>query len=383
MEFEFEEEDVIYEANLKVIGVGGGGGNAVNRMVEASLAGVELISANTDAQALNSSKAMKKIQLGSNLTKGLGAGGDPEIGRKAAEESKDILVDILSGADMVFVTAGMGGGTGTGASPLVAELCKEMGALVVGIVTRPFGLEGPKKAHLADKGISELREKVDTLIVIPNDRLISLVGKQTGWGESLAMVDEVLVQASRGISDLITVPGLINLDFADVKTVMLEMGDALIGTGKASGENRAVEAASIAISSPLLEDISISGAKKLLVNITCGADLGMHEVKEALSTIRQAAGEEADMKFGTTVDNSTPGELRLTIIATGMGGKKKKNESCEGKTINFMDYKNKELPAYVRKQQMANEETFLVKGKVTTVRPDDLEIPTFLRRKMD
>ncbi|WP_425807065.1 cell division protein FtsZ [Desulfitobacterium sp. Sab5] len=303
-------------AGIKVIGVGGGGNNAVNRMITAGLKGVDFVSVNTDAQALNLARAAEKVQIGSKLTKGLGAGANPEIGAKAAEESREDLVETLKGVDMVFVTAGMGGGTGTGAAPVVAEVAKELGALTVGVVTRPFTFEGRKRAMQAEKGIAELKGKVDTLITIPNDRLLQVVDKNTTMTEAFRIADDVLRQGVQGISDLIAVPGLINLDFADVKTIMRNTGSALMGIGQATGENRAIDAARKAISSPLLET-SIEGAKGVLLNITGGTNLTLFEVNEASAIIEEAADPEANIIFGAVIDESMKEEVRVTVIATG------------------------------------------------------------------
>ena len=303
-------------AEIKVIGVGGGGNNAVNRMITAGLQGVDFVTVNTDSQALQLSRASQKVQIGIKLTKGLGAGANPEIGAKAAEESREELAKVLKGADMVFVTAGMGGGTGTGAAPIVAEVAKEMGALTVGVVTRPFTFEGRKRAMQAEKGIAELKSKVDTLITIPNDRLLQVVDKHTTIHEAFRIADDVLRQGVQGISDLIAVPGLINLDFADVKTIMSNTGSALMGIGQATGENRAGDAARKAISSPLLET-SIEGAKGVLLNITGGTNLTLFEVNEAAGIIAEAADPEANIIFGAVIDENLKEEIRVTVIATG------------------------------------------------------------------
>ncbi|MDI6812948.1 MAG: cell division protein FtsZ [Desulfitobacteriaceae bacterium] len=312
---EFDTE-VNQFAEIKVIGVGGGGNNAVNRMITSGLKGVEFISVNTDSQALNLSRAASKLQIGVKLTKGLGAGANPEIGAKAAEESREDLVQALKGADMVFVTAGMGGGTGTGAAPIVAQVAKEMGALTVGVVTRPFTFEGRKRAMQAEKGIADLKSKVDTLITIPNDRLLQVVDKHTTIHEAFRIADDVLRQGVQGISDLIAVPGLINLDFADVKTIMMNTGSALMGIGQATGENRASDAARKAISSPLLET-SIEGAQGVLLNITGGPNLTLFEVNEASEIIAEAADPEANIIFGAVIDENMKEEVRVTVIATG------------------------------------------------------------------
>jgi len=309
------DTDLNQFAEIKVIGVGGGGNNAVNRMITAGLQGVDFVTVNTDSQALQLSRAGQKVQIGVKLTKGLGAGANPEIGAKAAEESREELTRVLKGADMVFVTAGMGGGTGTGGAPVVAEVAKEMGALTVGVVTRPFTFEGRKRAMQAEKGIAELKSKVDTLITIPNDRLLQ-VDKHTTIHEAFRIADDVLRQGVQGISDLIAVPGLINLDFADVKTIMSNTGSALMGIGQATGENRAADAARKAISSPLLET-SIEGAKGVLLNITGGINLTLFEVNEAAGIIAEAADPDANIIFGAVIDETLKEEIRVTVIATG------------------------------------------------------------------
>jgi len=306
-------------ARIKVVGVGGGGGNAVNTMISSGLPGVEFITANTDMQALGASLATTKIQLGAQLTKGLGAGANPEIGREAALEDADAIRAHLNGADMVFITAGMGGGTGTGGAPVVARIAKEEGALTVAVVTKPFQFEGKKRMRQADDGMRELKDAVDTLIAIPNQRLLAIAGRNTSLLETFKKADDILLQAVRGISDLITVHGLINLDFADVRTIMAEMGMAMMGAGSANGENRAVEAAQKAIASPLLEDISIHGAKGVLINITGSHDLSLHEVNEAATLIQEEAHEDANIIFGAVIDEQMGDEIRITVIATGFG----------------------------------------------------------------
>lgn len=308
------------QADIKVVGVGGGGGNAVNRMITVGLDGVEFLAANTDCQALKNSLAPTKIQLGAKLTKGLGAGANPEVGRSSALEDTENMVDVLTGADMVFVTTGLGGGTGTGATPIIANLAREMGALVVAVVTLPFTFEGRHRRMQAEEGLANLRQVVDTVITIPNDKLLHTVERQTPLGEAFMMADDVLRQAVQGISDLITVPGEINLDFADVKTVMAGMGMALMGTGISEGEHRSVEAAQRAISSPLLEDASIHGAKGVLINITGGEDMTLHEVSEAANIVQEAADTDANIIFGTVIDRSLKGSLKVTVIATGFKG---------------------------------------------------------------
>lgn len=349
LDFELEMEQF---ANIKVIGVGGGGNNAVNRMINSGLKGVEFIAVNTDAQALQLALATNKIQIGLKLTKGLGAGANPEIGEKAAEENRDEIEQLLRGADMVFVTAGMGGGTGTGAAPVVAEVAKELGALTVGVVTKPFTFEGRKRMNQADQGIENLKEKVDTLITIPNDRLLQVVEKHTSIVEAFRIADDVLRQGVQGISDLIAVPGLINLDFADVKTIMKETGSALMGIGNFNGDNRAVEAARMAVSSPLLET-SIEGARGVLLNITGGGSLGLFEVNEAAEIISQAADPEANIIFGAVIDERMDDEVRVTVIATGF--------------------------EHQRKEKVVREKVNMEIKPFTS--NDDLDIPAFLRRK--
>ena len=304
-------------ARIKVVGVGGGGSNAVNRMVDSGLSGVEFIVMNTDLQALNHNKADQKIQIGSKLTKGLGAGADPNIGRQAALEDTDTLIQALSGADMIFVTTGMGGGTGTGAAPVIASLARELGALTIAVVTKPFKFEGRKRALQAEAGLEALRECVDTVITIPNERLLSIIDRRTTMHEAFIVADDVLRQAIQGISDLILVPGLINLDFADVKTIMSGMGVAMMGTGTAEGDGRAVTAAQKAISSPLLEDSSVNGARGVIINVTGGPDMSLMEVNEASSIIQEAAHEDANIIFGAVVDQHLQGKVKITVIATG------------------------------------------------------------------
>jgi cell division protein FtsZ len=311
------EFDDVSHAKILVIGVGGGGGNAVNTMISGNLDGVEFVVANTDMQALEANMAPHKIQLGNALTKGLGAGANPEVGRRSAEESMQHIADLISGADMVFVTAGMGGGTGTGAAPVIAQIARDCGALTVGVVTKPFGFEGKKRSRQAVEGIERLGAAVDTLIVIPNNRLLGLVGQSTSMVEAFRKADSVLLNAVQGISDLMTVPGLINVDFADVRTIMAGMGRALMGTGIGTGKKRATEAAETAISSPLLEDVNIEGATGILINITGGPDLTLHEVNEASSLIQQAAHEDANIIFGSVIDPNLSEEVRITVIATG------------------------------------------------------------------
>src|SRR6266516_4888598 len=349
-----------YLAVIKVVGVGGGGTNAVNRMVDSGLSGCEFIAVNTDAQALMMTDADVKIQIGAQVTRGLGAGADPEIGFAAAQESRDELKEALKGADMVFVTAGEGGGTGTGGAPIVAELGSEIGALTVGVVTRPFGFEGRKRGDQAERGIDDLRERVDTLIVIENDRLLQVVEKRTSIVEAFGMADDILRQGVQGITDLITVPGLVNLDFADVRTIMRDAGSALMGIGSASDDGRAAEAARIAVSSPLL-DASIEGATGVLLNITGGSDIGLFEVNEAAEVVTGAADQNANVIFGAVIDETLGDDVRVTVIATGFGPARRKRRKRERVLV--------PEPARVK---VSSPESFDV--------PDAaLDVPSFLR----
>ncbi|AOY77422.1 cell division protein FtsZ [Clostridium formicaceticum] len=350
-------------AQIKVIGVGGGGNNAVNRMIESELKGVEFIAVNTDKQALFTSKAEHKIQIGEKLTRGLGAGANPEIGRKAAEESREDIYKLLQGADMVFITAGMGGGTGTGAAPIVAEVAKELGILTVGVVTKPFTFEGKRRMLHAEQGVQELKGRVDTLVTIPNDRLLQVIEKKTTMLDAFRMADDVLKQGVQGISDLIAVPGLVNLDFADVKTIMVEQGLAHMGIGRASGENRAAEAAKQAIQSPLLET-SIQGAKGVLLNITGGSSLGLFEVNEAAELVTEAADQDANIIFGAVINEELKDEIRITVIATGF----------EHDLTKPIEPQKKASVTAVHKEVAAAAE-----DQVKQV--DELDIPIFLRRK--
>lgn len=351
LDFELDTERF---ANLKVVGVGGGGSNAVNRMITSGLKGVDFIAINTDAQALALSNALRKIQVGQNITRGLGAGANPEIGQRAAEESREAIMESLKGADMVFITAGMGGGTGTGGAPVIAQISKELGALTVGVVTKPFSFEGKRRMLSAEKGIQQMREKVDTLITIPNDRLLQVVDKKTSIVQAFHYADDILRQGVQGISDLIAVPGLINLDFADVRTIMVDTGSALMGIGSAAGENRAVEAARAAISSPLLET-SIQGARGILLNITGGPDLGLFEVNEAAEIVAQVADADANFIFGAVIEESMGNEIRVTVIATGFDGKASKPEKVERVKIPEIEVKQftgdeLDIPAFLRKR---------------------------------
>jgi cell division protein FtsZ len=329
----FELEEVVQAAKIKVIGLGGGGGNAVSRMMAADFTGVEFIVANTDVQALRASPAAVKIQLGSKLTQGLGAGSNPEVGRDAALEDPEAITRLLAGADMVFITAGLGGGTGTGSAPVVASLAKDLGILTVAVVTRPFTFEGKKRLVQAEAGLEALRGVVDTLIAIPNQRLLAVVDRGTPLLEAFKVADTVLQQAVQGISDLILVPGLVNLDFADVRTIMSGMGMAMMGTGVGRGENRAVDAAQKAIASPLLDDTSIDGARGILINFTGGPDLSIHELEEAARLVQEAAHEEANIIFGAVIDPSLSDEVRMTVIATGFA--ERKQESSPSKVVDL------------------------------------------------
>jgi cell division protein FtsZ len=387
-------EDIVGSAKMKVVGVGGAGGNALNCMIDAGLLSVDFIAVNTDAQALQQNNAPKRLQIGRETTRGLGAGANPEMGRLAVEENREDIRTALAGADMVFITAGMGGGTGTGAAPVVAQMAKEVGALTVGIVTKPFAFEGRKRMMHAERGLAELKQHVDTLIVIPNQRLISLVERDTTLLDSFKMADNVLLQATKGISDLIAVPGIVNVDFADVRTVMAERGDALMGVGVARGEHRAVEAAQQAISSPLLEEVSIRGAKAILVNITGGSDLSLHDVSEATSTIYEAAGEEAEVIFGAVSDNAASGELRVTVIATGFHQVEAKTSATRvasnGKVYEPLRTAAADIrtfePKITRTPDIAVQPLMREKdGRLepVVVGEDTFEIPTFLRRQMD
>lgn len=428
-------------AKMKVIGVGGAGGNAVNRMIAAGLTGVEFIAVNTDAMALDNNKAAHRIQIGAKVTKGLGAGANPEVGRLAMEEDRDQIAAILEGADMVFITAGMGGGTGTGGAPVVAEIAQEMGILTVAVVTRPFLFEGKVRDRNARKGIDDLRQSVDTIICIPNQKLLSIVDRNTSLIDAFKTADDVLFQATKGISDLISVHGLVNLDFADVKTIMKGMGDALMGTGYSEGENRAAIAADNAIHSPLLDDISIVGAKGILINITGGEDMTLYDVSDATQTVYDAVGEESETNiiFGAVTDPSMNGKIRVTVIATGFNEESiekkrgaaaprmmvklpgQKKDSVEQMSISLSvppkqdipqcRIENQDLPrvvqeittshneeqsapsvsqvgpsiefpAFIKKEAIRKERVYVSKGSVITQYEDDMDVPTFLRKQM-
>ncbi|MCA1640646.1 MAG: cell division protein FtsZ [Acidobacteria bacterium] len=358
-------------ARIKVIGVGGGGGNAVNRMIEAGIEGIDFLVANTDLQALKRSRAPIKIQLGGKLTKGLGAGANPEVGRNAALEDTEKIIEALEGADMVFVTTGLGGGTGTGAAPIIASLATELNALTVAVVTKPFHFEGKRRMEQSEQGLRELRECVDTVITIPNERLLGTVDRTVSLQDSFKLADDVLRQAVQGISDLITVPGLINLDFADVKSIMQGMGMALMGAGRASGEDRALKATQQAISSPLLEEATIEGAKGVLINITGGPDLTLYEVNEASSIIREAADVNANIIFGAVIDESMRDEMKITVIATGFD----KEVSDTGVITNSSTHPNN-ASRYMGREELPS------RGGAQG-RADDLDVPAFIRKKAD
>ena len=382
--FQLMEPNNMSSAKIKVIGIGGAGGNAVNTMISYNLKGVDFIAANTDAQALGASSSPIKIQIGAEVTKGLGAGSNPDVGRRSAIETKDLLRNSVEGADMVFITAGLGGGTGTGGAPIVAEISKEMQILTVAVVTKPFLFEGKKRNQQAEEGIEELRKIVDTLIVVPNQRLLSLGGKTLSLLEAFKKADDILYHAVKGISDLIMVPGLINLDFADVRSIMSEMGMALMGTGTARGDCRAVEAAQKAISSPLLEDNTIQGAHGILLNITGGPDMTLFEINEASSLIQSEAHEDAHIIFGTVVDENMGDEIRITVIATGFNEPQKHNQVI--KNVSRMGSHKREdlsMPAYLRHEKPIDNVNVVKMGMVDDVDHLDLEIPTFLRRQAD
>ena len=399
MIFEFEETPLA-NARMKVVGIGGAGGNAVNRMVDEELEGVEFISANTDAQALKSSRASITIQIGKKLTRGLGAGARPEIGRQAIAESTDEIRRALEGADLVFIAAGMGGGTGTGAAPIIGEIAREMGALTIAIVTKPFTFEGKKRLKQAEQGLAELRRTVDTMIVVPNDRILSVVGKGTSFSQSLKKADEVLLHATQGISDLIRVTGDVNVDFADVRTIMSCRGPALMGSGFGEGENRAQEAAQEAISSPLLDNISIGGAKGVLINITGGMDLAIDEVTQISTIIQEEAGDEAEIIFGAVHDPSLEGQIRVTVIATGF---ETEDERRAQESVIRPDFRRQAPPMTQHQHQHQPQHQAQPVRRVagagggsTVVPPQrmpervvapeqlrELDIPTFIRRQLD
>ena len=378
-------ENVSQSAVIKVIGVGGGGGNAVHHMINSEVDGVEFICANTDAQALNNLKTKTILQLGSNITKGLGAGANPEIGRQAAIEDRDEIADVLSGADMVFITAGMGGGTGTGATPIVAEVAKEMGILTVAVVTRPFPFEGKKRSSIAEKGIAELSEHVDSLITIPNEKLLDVLGREASLLEAFKAANNVLLGAVKGIADLIMHPGTINVDFADVRTVMSEMGMAMMGTGFASGEDRAREASESAIRSPLLEDVNLEGARGILVNIAAGENLSLGEFAEVGDTIEEFASDDATVVVGTVIDPNLDEEMRVTVVATGLGSHHERPTKVvdNTETMATADYRELDRPAIMRNRESAEYASPIAKAVGPGADMDYLDIPAFLRRQAD
>ncbi|MFI0471477.1 cell division protein FtsZ [Halomonas sp. HMF6819] len=390
--FELVDNAPSSSAVIKVVGVGGGGGNAVNHMVESNIEGVEFICANTDAQALKRVSAKTVLQLGGEITKGLGAGANPEVGRQAAMEDRERIAELLDGADMVFITAGMGGGTGTGGAPVVAQVAKELGILTVAVVTRPFPFEGPKRMRAAEEGMKELSEHVDSLITIPNEKLLSVLGKNATLLTAFSAANDVLLGAVQGIAELITSPGIINVDFADVRTVMSEMGMAMMGTGGATGENRAREAAEKAIRSPLLEDIDLHGARGILVNITAGPDLSIGEFNDVGATVQEFASQEATIVVGTSIDMEMSDELRVTVVAAGLDGTKPKQaarEPARRAASEPADYRKMQQPTVTRQQSAARAEAQESAPKPRAEKrrsaesDDYLDIPAFLRRQAD
>tara|TARA_B100001029_G_scaffold124112_1_gene103335 strand:+ start:400 stop:1557 length:1158 start_codon:yes stop_codon:yes gene_type:complete len=380
-------ENIPQNAVIKVIGVGGGGGNAVHHMISNQVDGVEFICANTDAQALNNLNAKTILQMGSSITKGLGAGANPAVGRQAALEDRDEIAEILSGADMVFITAGMGGGTGTGAAPIVAEVARDMGILTVAVVTKPFHFEGKKRLKIAEQGIEELSNSVDSLITIPNEKLLDVLGKESSLLEAFKAANDVLLGAVKGIADLIMHPGMINVDFADVKTVMSEMGMAMMGTGLGkSGEDRAREAAESAIRSPLLEDINLQGARGILVNITAGENLSLGEFSEVGDTIEEFASDDATVVVGTVIDAQLNDEIRVTVVATGLGQENKKPTKIVDNTLNsagMPDYDELDKPAIMRKKEVVDSNPSINAAAEAEIDLDYLDVPAFLRRQAD
>jgi len=381
-----KNSDLANFANIKVVGVGGSGGSAVTRMINSKLRGIEFIAVNTDSQALAFNEAPIKIQIGKETTRGLGSGADPEIGRKSIEENKEEVYEALKGADMVFVTCGMGGGTGTGAAPFVTDIAKELGALTVGVVTKPFSFEGVRRKKIAEQGIAEMKERVDTLITIPNDRLLQVIDKKTSLFDAFGIVDDVLRQGVQGIADLIIYHGLINVDFADVKAIMLDAGSALMGIGHGTGDNRAIEAARAAIDSPLLE-LSIDGAKGILFNITGGPDLGMYEIDEAAKAITEAADPDANIIFGAIIDEAMQGEVKITVIATGFESEQLKTQK---KIFSSSESKAGDIPSsqILRRQDrsfFSPEPELTRDDQLEPTKKDDedeLEVPAFIRRKL-
>ena len=376
-------------AVIKVLGVGGGGGNAVQHMVQQNLEGVDFICANTDAQALRGASARTVLQLGNNITKGLGAGANPEVGRESALEDRDRITEVIDGADMLFITAGMGGGTGTGGAPVVAQIAKEMGILTVAIVTKPFPFEGKKRAAIADAGIAELREYVDSLITIPNEKLVQVLGKTMTLLDAFKSANDVLLGAVQGISELITRPGLINVDFADVRTVMSEMGMAMMGSGIASGEDRSRLAAEAAVSSPLLEDVNLLGARGILVNVTAGMDMSIGEFEEVGNTVKEFASDNATVVVGTVLDPEMEGEMRVTVVATGLGQQietqelDKKVKLVQNRKTGEMDYSKLDRPTVIRNKSVSSDNRYGAAVAAEENSMDYLDIPAFLRRQAD
>jgi len=401
-------DDLPQSAVIKVVGVGGGGGNAVQHMVTSNVEGVEFICANTDAQALRNVNARSVIQLGGEVTKGLGAGANPEVGRQAAIEDRERIAESISGADMIFITAGMGGGTGTGGAPVVAEVAKELGILTVAVVTKPFPFEGRKRSKVAEQGLEQLAENVDSLITIPNEKLLSVLGKNSSLLDAFGAANDVLLGAVQGIADLIIRPGMINVDFADVRTVMSEMGQAMMGTGSASGENRAREAAEKAIGSPLLEDVDLQGARGILVNVTAGVDLSLGEFSEVGQVVEEFASDNATVVVGTVIDPSIEDELKVTVVATGLGVKEAPQQEMPKKVVDntvveqkvaavggagvatvaqprqsAVDPADLDVPSYIRKEQAAQQQAAPRAESAKGKDMDYLDIPAFLRRQAD
>jgi cell division protein FtsZ len=384
IEFDFDSYST---ANIKVVGIGGAGGNAINRMINSNLKGVDFIAVNTDRQALSINQASIRIQIGENLTRGLGAGGNPEIGRQASEESREKLMEVLAGADMVFITAGMGGGTGTGAAPLIAEIARDAKTLTVGVVTKPFLFEGSNRQKIAKKGIEKLKENVDTLIVVPNQKLLTIAEKKMPFIEAFKIADDVLLQATKGISDIINVPGIVNVDFMDVRTIMSEAGDAIMGTGFGSGENKGRDAAQQAINSPLLENVTIHGARGVLINITGGPNLALYDIDQASTLIQEEVGKDANIIFGAVIDENLVDDMRVTVIATGFNSSS--SRACiEEESGNIVEFKDSvDIDRLIKEASEEYEEDktahVVMNGKVMNLNKLDLTTPTFLRRQQD
>ncbi len=390
MNIEFDL-DSYTAANIKVIGVGGAGGNAINRMITSNLKGVDFIAVNTDKQSLNINHSPVRIQIGSTITRGLGAGANPDVGKQAVEEAKEAIGEAINGSDMVFITAGMGGGTGTGASPVIAEMARKCGALTVGIVTKPFNFEGATRHRIANRGVEELKDVVDTLIVVPNQRLLALADRNMPFTEAFRMADDILLQATRGISDIINVPGVVNVDFMDVRTIMSEMGDALMGTGSATGDSRGKEAAEMAINSPLLENVSIRGARGVLLNITGGKDLGLYDIDQAASLIHEEAGDDANIIFGAVIDEDIEDEIRVTVIATGFNASSCQMDESDMKLESIVDFIDRsddglDIGKAVRDAAGMKDERSqrtVENGVMKQYKAEDLDTPAFIRRQAD